>query len=140
MNNALILQPLAVYLLLALIVSMRMGYLRVFAFRTQRLHPQNYALRDGRATLSPAAERTADHYQNLFEMPVVFVTACIVIYITGATDAFYVAAAWLYMALRLLHSMIHVTYNRVYHRFLAFLASFFPLAAIVLRLVYQLFI
>lgn len=140
MNNELILQPLAVYLLLALVVSMRMGYLRLLAFRAQRLHPQNYAMRAGRASLSPAAERTADHYQNLFEMPVVFVVACIMIYVTGVTDMFYLSAAWLYVILRLLHSVIHVTYNRVYHRFLAFVASFIPLAAIVLRLAWQLFI
>lgn len=140
MNNALILQPLAVYLLLALVVTLRMGYLRILSFRAQRLHPQNYETRAGRATLTPAAERTADHYQNLFEIPVVFIAASLVIYVTGRVDVFYLAAAWLYIALRLLHSVIHVTYNRVYHRFLAFLASFLPLAAIVLRLAYQLFI
>lgn len=139
MNDTLILQPLAVYLLLALGVAVRMGFLRLHDFRARRLSPQAYALREGRTRLSDATERTADHYQNLFEMPVVFVAACLAINLAGYTDAFYIAAAWVYVALRLLHSAIHLTYNRVYHRFLAFIASVIPLAAIVLRLAYQLF-
>ena len=139
MNDVSILQPLVVYLLLALVVAVRMGLLRIRDLRERRVHPQTFEIRSGRASLSAAAERTADHYQNLFEMPVVFVTACLVIYVTGLADIFHVSAAWLYIALRLLHSVIHLTYNRVYHRFLAFIASFVPLAVIVLRLAYQLF-
>ena len=38
--------------------------------------------------------------------------------------------AWLYVAVRLVHSMIHLTYNRVYHRLTAFLTSQFILVAI----------
>jgi hypothetical protein len=34
-----------------------------------------------------------------------------------------VSAAWAYVALRGLHSLIHVTYNRVVHRFLVYAAS-----------------
>lgn len=134
------LQPLAVYLLLVIIVALRMAYLRVRDFSLQRLGPQNFALRGDRARLSEAAERTADHYQNLFEMPVVFITACLLVHVTGRVDLLYVAAAWLYVITRLVHSIIHLSYNRVYHRFLVFAASFGFLAVIVLRLVYQLFV
>jgi hypothetical protein len=35
----------------------------------------------------------------------------------------FLAAAWAYVALRALHSLIHVTYNRVTHRFLVYVAS-----------------
>jgi hypothetical protein len=31
----------------------------------------------------------------------------------------FVAAAWGFVALRVVHSLIHVTYNRVLHRFVA---------------------
>jgi hypothetical protein len=31
--------------------------------------------------------------------------------------------SWLYVALRVLHSLIHCTYNRVMHRFAVFVAS-----------------
>ena len=32
-------------------------------------------------------------------------------------------AAWAYFGLRVVHSLIHVTYNRVVHRFLVYVAS-----------------
>jgi len=38
--------------------------------------------------------------------------------------------AWLYIAVRLVHSVIHLTYNRVYHRLTAFLTSQVILVAI----------
>jgi hypothetical protein len=38
--------------------------------------------------------------------------------------------AWLYVALRLVHSIIHCTYNRVKHRFVVYLASMIVLFAI----------
>jgi len=137
-NNELILQPLAVFFLLVLTVSVRMAFLRVRDFAAKRLSPQAYELRSDRIKLSAAGERTSDHYQNLFEMPVVFIAACMIIYMTGRTDIFYVAAAWAYIALRLVHGFVHLTYNRVYHRFLVFVAGFTVLAALALRLAYQL--
>ncbi len=32
--------------------------------------------------------------------------------------------AWAYVVLRLIHAVIHMTYNRVIHRMLTFIASF----------------
>ena len=32
--------------------------------------------------------------------------------------------AWLYVALRVVHSLIHCTYNKVYHRLAVFLPGF----------------
>jgi hypothetical protein len=41
----------------------------------------------------------------------------------GGSTAAFVTAAWGYAGLRALHSLIHVTYNRVVHRFLVYVAS-----------------
>ncbi len=40
------------------------------------------------------------------------------------------AGAWLYVALRVVHSLIHCTYNKVMHRLSAFVASFALLVAL----------
>ena len=37
--------------------------------------------------------------------------------------------AWIYVGLRLAHSLVHITYNRVVHRLLLFAASSFLLMA-----------
>jgi hypothetical protein len=36
---------------------------------------------------------------------------------------FFVMGAWLYVALRYIHSFIHLTYNRVIHRFAVYVLS-----------------
>lgn len=139
-SDTALLQPLLVFLLLGMATGTRLGWLRVRDFRAQRLHPQKYAVRTGRASLSPAAERTSDHYENLFEMPVLFMAAVFAIMLAGESDRLYLFLAWTYVALRVIHSIIHLTYNRVYHRFLVFLSSACVLAVIIVRLAYQVLI
>ena len=60
---------------------------------------------------------------NLLELPLLFYVACLVYLVIGRIDGFALALAWLYVALRIVHSAIHVTYNRVRHRLIAFAAS-----------------
>jgi hypothetical protein len=70
-------------------------------------------------------ERTqaSDNFRNLFEVPVLFYVLCIALVLNGGSSAGFVASAWVYVGLRALHSLIHVTYNRVIHRFLVYAAS-----------------
>jgi hypothetical protein len=60
------------------------------------------------------------NYMNLLELPVLFYVACLAMYVTQRGDAAACAIAWIYVGLRALHSLIHVTYNHVWHRLLAF--------------------
>lgn len=59
-------------------------------------------------------------FMNLLEVPVLFYLLAIVFYVTHTVDAPAVALAWLFVVLRLVHSLIYFTYNKVLHRFLAF--------------------
>ena len=83
-------------------------------------------------------EKVGENFIVLFEVPVLFYTVSILIYITGMVDSFYIGCGWAYVALRAVHSLIHITYNRVTHRFLAFLCSNLILWAMWFRLGYQL--
>jgi hypothetical protein len=56
-------------------------------------------------------------------VPVLFYVLCIFLFLTGTVTPLFVAAAWAYVALRALHSLIHITYNRVNHRFAAYALS-----------------
>ena len=70
-------------------------------------------------------ERTqaADNFRNLFEVPVLFYLLCVALALTGGSTPGFTTAAWAYVGLRALHTLIHVTYNRVVHRFLVYVAS-----------------
>ena len=72
---------------------------------------------------------------NLFEFPVLFYVACVILFVIGSVDAAGLALAWAYVACRALHSLIHLTYNNVIHRLAVFAASNVVLLAIWIRLV-----
>ena len=70
---------------------------------------------------------------NLLELPLLFYVVCLGLYITLSVDALAVGLAWLYFALRLVHSLVHLTYNNVFHRLGAFAASAVVLGALWVR-------
>jgi hypothetical protein len=83
----------------------------------------------------PEARLPGRNLSNLFEFPVLFYVACVILYVVGAVDAAGLALAWAYVACRALHSLIHLTYNNVFHRLAAFAAGNLVLLAIWIRLV-----
>ncbi|MFD2453741.1 MAPEG family protein [Ideonella paludis] len=79
-----------------------------------------------RAQMSERLQDTqaADNFQNLFETPVLFYALCAMAMAQQRMPDWLVAGAWAYVSLRVVHTLIHCTYNRVMHRLAAFLASF----------------
>ncbi len=69
------------------------------------------------------------NYMNLTELPVLFYAICLMFYVTARTDMTVVWLAWTFVALRVLHSIIHITYNNVFHRLSVFAISNFVLLA-----------
>ena len=74
------------------------------------------------------------NYMNLLEAPVLFYVACIVAFVANLVTPGMVALAWGYVGLRLLHSIVHLTYNKVPHRGLVFGASNVVLVVMWVRL------
>ncbi len=95
---------------------------RIREIRALKVNPKQFATRASAAGVLKDVT-AADNLQNLFEVPVLFYVACVSIYITEQTSLALVAMAWVYVLLRTVHSVIHVTYNNVMHRFLAYAAS-----------------
>ena len=80
--------------------------------------------RGGESPRVPAAVSLPNrNYMNLLELPVLFYVLCLCAFITGHVGSATVGLAWTYVALRAVHSVIHLTYNDVRHRGLAFAAS-----------------
>ena len=112
---------------LTFVVAVRLLHARITEMREKKIRPQQFAT--SRDAQQMESLRIADNLRNLHEAPVLFYAVCILLMVTGHVSAFFVACAWLYVALRCVHSWIHCTYNRVRHRFYAFGASFAVLAA-----------
>jgi hypothetical protein len=60
---------------------------------------------------------------NLLEVPVLFYLACLVAVVTQHITPALIALAWAYVALRVLHSLIYLSYNHVVHRLTVFAVS-----------------
>lgn len=68
--------------------------------------------------------RAADNYKNQCEMPIFFHALCVLLacgVLPGSGLLW--AGVWLYVALRVAHSIIHIGYNHVMHRFRVFSLS-----------------
>ena len=60
---------------------------------------------------------------NLLEAPLLFYVASLMYFVAGRVDQTTLTVAWIYVALRAIHSLIQVTYNNVFHRLAAFASS-----------------
>jgi len=75
---------------------------------------------------------------NLLELPVLFYVVCLAFFVTGKVDTLAVVLAWAYVALRAAHSVIHLSYNNVFHRLSVYAASNVVLLALWVRWVFAL--
>jgi hypothetical protein len=122
MQNSLIFYPLVAMALLVAVVTGFMLRERVGEFKSRRIHPQKLP---SSSQMQGVLENTraADNYKNLFEMPVLFYLLCVLLHTTQQVSVGMLIAAWVYVALRYLHSFIHIGYNKVMDRFKVFIAS-----------------
>jgi hypothetical protein len=114
--------------LLNLLVWLRLYQTRIGEMKRRRIHPQSVASSSQMAALEDT--RAADNFRNLFELPVLFYAAMLLIIFSQTESPVLLALAWAFVALRYLHSYIHCTYNRVKDRFTVYLFSGIALWAI----------
>jgi hypothetical protein len=94
---------------------------RIRAVRRGDVSPKYFKLVQGEAPeymLKPAR-----HFSNLFETPVLFYAAGVLAIVTYRETPLMLGVAWVYVITRLAHALIHLTYNHVIHRLLAFMLS-----------------
>lgn len=114
--------PVIVLVGLTALIGILLYVRRISEIRRARIDPQALATRDKASAILKNVS-AADNFRNLFEVPVLFYAVCIALAITGEVTPLQLTLAWAYVVLRALHSLIHVTYNRVVHRFAVYTLS-----------------
>ena len=133
MNQILILQPIAALALFTLVVLLLMPYQRVKAVRAKQVTEEDFKF--GESARVPSAVNIPNrNYMNLLELPILFYVANIILFIIGKVDVVFLYMAWIYVGLRICHSIVHLTYNRVLHRMFVFGLSNGVLAMIWIRI------
>ena len=95
---------------------------RIAEMRKHRISPQKLAL-SGQAAELLKNTNASDNFRNLFEVPVLFYVVCTVLLVGGSDSLLLTVLAWLFVALRYLHSLIHLTHNTVMQRFKVYVAG-----------------
>ena len=119
MDTKTIFLPALAMAALTCVVWLRLFYVRIGQMKRDRIHPQSVAT-SAQATAKLTESRAADNFRNLFELPVLFYLALVVAAFNGFHDTATLALAWLFVALRIVHSAIQCSYNKVMHRFYAY--------------------
>ncbi len=140
MHNISIIYPVAAMAILTMCVWIWMYIVRIGTIRRRKIDVQqlanDYDLKKSMGDIAPST----DNFSNLFEIPVLFYTAAVVLFITDRVDGLYLGLAWGFVIFRYTHSLIHIIYNRVTHRFAAYFISTLALWLIWLRISWQLII
>lgn len=117
-----ILYPLLAMVALSLLVWLALFLERFSQMRALRIHPQQVADSKSMNARIPRVQ-ASDNFRNLFELPVLFYLLGLTHALLGTAGPVDLALAWGFVALRVVHSAIHLSYNRVMHRFIAYVGS-----------------
>lgn len=127
--------PMAAMFAWTFLVMLRNVQVRVSAVLRGELSNEYFELFSG-AEPSTTVVKTGNHLRNLFEFPVLFYTVLLAALMTGISSETLQILAWGYVALRIGHSLIHLTINKVPLRFLLYFSSNLVLLAMWLKLVH----
>ncbi len=116
---------------------------RIPAMTKLKIDPQEAARTGKIPELPVTVTRVADNYNHLHEQPTLFYAVAIIGHLAlpendvtggamaGDPIAFY--AAWIFVALRIVHSLIQATVNLIMARFMVFLVSAAVLGVLLWR-------
>ncbi|MDT8320381.1 MAG: MAPEG family protein [Xanthomonadales bacterium] len=129
-----LLLPLLAQVLLTFTVWVYLYVRRLLEIRHKGIHPQALQDRSVSQAIFSDSAGPSNNLQNLFEMPLLFYVAVLLSLTLMVQDAMLVRLAWGFVVLRTLHSIVHCSYNRVMHRFVAYAFSCLFLLFIWVRL------
>lgn len=138
--NSEILQPVVALLIWSLIIWGWMYATRIPAVIAMKmvLDP-NVPKGEQMASLPATVRWKADNYNHLMEAPTMFYAVALTLALAGAGNGVAASVAWVYVALRVVHSLVQVTVNHIPTRFLVFVLSTLAQAALVVLAVRAVF-
>ena len=124
-----------------LAVMIWLGYERVRNINRLKLSPDaGKFARDLNALMPDRARQVSDNYMHLMEQPTLFYAVCFSLQFLGQGEhPVNIGFAWGYVSIRVLHTLVHSTFNDVRIRFFLFLLSSVFLVGLVTHAVLGMF-
>lgn len=113
------LYPMFMMVMLTYVVMLVTVRTRTAAVRRGEVPIKYFTLMQGNDVPEMVA-KTSRQFNNLFEVPVLFYAAGILYIALDQTSQFPINCAWAFVAARIVHTCIHLGYNNVLHRLVAF--------------------
>ncbi|MCK9534517.1 MAG: MAPEG family protein [Pseudomonas sp.] len=117
-----IIYPMFALVVLTFFIGFSTGISRLISAKKGLVDPKYFKLFVG-DTPPESMLKLGRNFSNLLEVPILFYTVCIISLTLGGNDKLMTGFAWVFVILRVIHSIIHITYNNPFHRFLVFLLS-----------------
>jgi len=106
---------------------------RLPAMRRARMRPDPNAPRGEQMNqLPPSVRWKADNYNHLMEQPTLFYAVALCLALLQRGEGRDLALAWAYVALRVAHSLVQATWNKIEVRFALFSVSSLALIGLVI--------
>lgn len=121
-------------MLLTIFVGVATLFIRVKSVKSRQVKPQAYSLMDAES-YPEAVIKSTRNFNNQFEVPVLLYVGCLAYMVLDISSALGLFFAWSFVALRIVHSFIHITYNHLLHRVVAFWTSVFMVLGLWLTLI-----
>lgn len=134
MNQNFIFFPCLGLMLLTVVVLLRMFCTRVSAIKSGNVDVKFFKTYDIKTETPMLMTQASRNFTNLFEVPTLFYMVCAFALITHNVDETMYIAAWIYVGLRYIHSVIHLTHNKIYPRMGAYALSWFVLVFMAISL------
>lgn len=129
-----ILQPVVALLAWTMVMWLWMYATRIPAMNKAGIKPDDARNTGALASLLPEqVQWKANNYNHLHEAPTLFYAVAIVLAIIGQGDGLNTIIAWAYVGLRVAHSIVQATINRVAIRFGIYALSSLALMALILH-------
>jgi hypothetical protein len=139
MDQADILLPFVGTMLLTMVVWFYMYARRIPFVLRNKLTPAQLTASELARLSPPEVTNPSDNLKNLFELPTIFYAVVLYLYVAQQVDGLYLGAAWIFLAFRVLHSVVHCTFNFVPLRFWLYAISALSLWFMVLRVAWGVF-
>jgi hypothetical protein len=136
MENSPMLQPMVALILWTMLIWLWMYVTRIPAMNKAKIDTANLVGGKGGdldELLPPEVQWKAHNYNHLLTEPTLFYAICVVLIFSGQDFGLNVTIAWIYVGLRVLHSLIQVTVNRVLFRFSVFALSSLCIIALAIH-------
>jgi len=134
MQDYRLIYPMFALVLLTMAVLATLFRRRIRAVRDGTVSMRYFGIYQGQGEPEDSA-KAARHFSNLFEAPTLFYAGCLAAMITHDAGLAVQVLAWVYVAARIIHAIIHLGGNRIGQRVRIYFVGWLALAALWIQVV-----